>query len=322
MLLSSLSKRLELRIVRHSVRSEDQTFQVMKAATVFTFETSGTAYRTTQRQVRGPDLPSYEGSYCLHFRNVGNCVSYVTASGQRTRPSKLILKCKVPSRVGKKINTIRLCQCMKRLPLDTMALPVTLWIPVEERGLAAIPYIQIDFRDISHYFQTNSDMAYTSNLVRIASYHSQPCPLTPLMPNDTYRGRTAPLTSKRCILYIYSTNIGTEYFKQGINSPFFSLQNAVCFIILRHLVLVLFTFYIHGVLKLKNNSGSKRLRNVARGSQKCKMVGPRAGETRIKLCVDKKNQLDVTFCILYFSSNSCSTCFGQPCAHHQELTTA
>jgi hypothetical protein len=39
-------------------------------------------------------------------------------------------------------------------------------------------------------------------------------------------------------------------------------------------------------------------------------------------CVDKKNQLDVTFCILYFSSNSCSTCFGQPCAHRQELTTA
>ena len=38
--------------------------------------------------------------------------------------------------------------------------------------------------------------------------------------------------------------------------------------------------------------------------------------------VDKKNQLDVTFCILYFSSNSCSTCFGQPCAHLQELTTA
>jgi len=38
--------------------------------------------------------------------------------------------------------------------------------------------------------------------------------------------------------------------------------------------------------------------------------------------VDKKNKLDVTFCILYFSSNSCSTCFGQPFAHHQVLTTA
>ena len=33
-----------------------------------------------------------------------------------------------------------------------------------------------------------------------------------------------------------------------------------------------------------------------------------------KFTVDKKNQLDVTFGILYFSSNSCSTCFGQPCA--------
>jgi len=53
--------------------------------------------------------------------------------------------------------------------------------------------------------------------------------LNPLTPNDTYSGRTAPLTSKRCILYIYSTNIGTEYFKHGINSQSFPLQNAVFF---------------------------------------------------------------------------------------------
>ena len=65
-----------------------------------------------------------------------------------------------------------------------------------------------------------------------------------LTPNDHYSGRTAPLNSKRCILYIYSTNIGTEYFKHCIYSPFFSLQNAVCFIILTYLVPVLFTFYI------------------------------------------------------------------------------
>jgi len=44
--------------------------------------------------------------------------------------------------------------------------------------------------------------------------------INPLMPNDPYSDRTAPLTSKRCILYIYSTNRGTEYFKHGINSPF------------------------------------------------------------------------------------------------------
>jgi len=43
----------------------------------------------------------------------------------------------------------------------------------------------------------------------------------PLTPNDHYRGRTAPLASKRCILYIYSTNIGTAYFKHGIYSPVF-----------------------------------------------------------------------------------------------------
>jgi len=74
-----------------------------------------------------------------------------------------------------------------------------------------------------------------------------------LTPNDPYSGRTAPLTSKCCILYIYSTNIGTEYFKHGIYSPFFSLQNAVCFIILTYLVHILFTFYIQSVLKFQNN---------------------------------------------------------------------
>jgi len=45
--------------------------------------------------------------------------------------------------------------------------------------------------------------------------------LNPLKPNDPYRGRTAPLTFKRCILYIYSTNICTEYFKRSLYSEFF-----------------------------------------------------------------------------------------------------
>ena len=42
-----------------------------------------------------------------------------------------------------------------------------------------------------------------------------------LTPNDPHMSRTATLTSKRCILYIYSTNIGTEYFKRALYSPFF-----------------------------------------------------------------------------------------------------
>jgi len=46
-------------------------------------------------------------------------------------------------------------------------------------------------------------------------------PVNPLTPNDHYSGRTAQLTSKRCILCIYSTNTGTEYFKNGLYSSFF-----------------------------------------------------------------------------------------------------
>jgi len=42
-----------------------------------------------------------------------------------------------------------------------------------------------------------------------------------LTPNDHYSGHTATLTSKCCILYIYSTNIGTEYFKHGMYVGFF-----------------------------------------------------------------------------------------------------
>jgi len=75
--------------------------------------------------------------------------------------------------------------------------------------------------------------------------------INPLKPNDIYRGPTAPLTSKSCILYIYKTNIGSEYFKHGIYSLFIPLQNAVCFIIVTYLVPVLFAFYIQCVPKLK-----------------------------------------------------------------------
>jgi hypothetical protein len=89
----------------------------------------------------------------------------------------------------------------------------------------------------------------TLYIVFLDTLHPNQQNFNPVTPNDPYGGRTAPLTSKRYILYIYSTNIGTEYFNYGIYSPFFSLQNAVCFTILTYLVPVLFTFYIQSVLK-------------------------------------------------------------------------
>jgi len=83
-----------------------------------------------------------------------------------------------------------------------------------------------------------------------------------LTPNDEYSGRTAPLTSKRCILYIYSTNIGTEYFKHGIYSPIFFSSKCSLF----HKSNVFCSYIIHilytGCAKIKkNNSGAKRLIN-------------------------------------------------------------
>src|SRR5215475_6991431 len=75
-------------------------------------------------------------------------------------------------------------------------------------------------------------------------------------------GRTAPLTSKRCILYIYSTNIGTEYFKHALYSPFFFSSKCSLF----HNANFFGSCIIHilytecAKIKKKNNSGSKGLR--------------------------------------------------------------
>ena len=72
-----------------------------------------------------------------------------------------------------------------------------------------------------------------------------------LKPNDPCRGHTSSLTSKLCILYIYSTNIGTEYFKHGVYSPFFPSSTCILF----HNSNVFGSCIIHnlytGVLKLK-----------------------------------------------------------------------
>ena len=84
-----------------------------------------------------------------------------------------------------------------------------------------------------------------------------------LTPNDLYMVRTAPLTSKRCILYIYSTNIGTEYFKHALYSPFFFSSKCSLFhnCNLFGSCIIHFLYTDCAKIKKNNNSGAKALRS-------------------------------------------------------------
>jgi len=50
-------------------------------------------------------------------------------------------------------------------------------------------------------------VAYTDDITTFITHPSEIDGTKPLTPNDDYSGRTAPLTSKRCILYIYSDQL-------------------------------------------------------------------------------------------------------------------
>ena len=76
---------------------------------------------------------------------------------------------------------------------------------------------------------------------------------------DPYMGRTAPLTSKLCILFIYSTNIGTEYFKHALYSPFFSSKCSLFHNANLFGSCIIHTLYTECAKIKKNNSGARRL---------------------------------------------------------------
>jgi len=82
-----------------------------------------------------------------------------------------------------------------------------------------------------------------------------------LTPNGHYSVGTAPLTSKICILYVYSTNLGTEYFKHVMYSLFFFSSKCSLFRNSNVFSSCIIHILCTDVLKLKeNNSGAKRLK--------------------------------------------------------------
>ena len=84
--------------------------------------------------------------------------------------------------------------------------PMDTWLRQERRGM------------LTEFLQRNlPENLHSENKTRDGNS------INPLTPNDLYMSRTAPLTSKSCILYIYLTNVCTEYFKHALYSPFFFL---------------------------------------------------------------------------------------------------
>ena len=87
----------------------------------------------------------------------------------------------------------------------------------------------------------------------------------------------------------------------------------------QHICLCKFISCIKDCSFLINTSPSMSLKFYSNSSEPVILIWC-SGECALwKILIIKPTRCH--FCILYFSSNSCSTCFRQPCAHHQELMT-
>ena len=81
-----------------------------------------------------------------------------------------------------------------------------------------------------------------------------------MTPNGSYMGRTAQLTSKCCILCLYSTNVCTEYFEHALYSPFFFSSKCSLFHNANYFgSRIIHILYTECAKIKKNNSGAKGL---------------------------------------------------------------
>jgi hypothetical protein len=104
----------------------------------------------------------------------------------------------------------RMCSYQTQPAIDQPAY-MDAWKKYHKAACTSLPEDEhLDVRNMSKTLQLNSNLNH-------------------LTPNGHFSGRTAPLTSRLCILYIYSTNIRTEYFKHAAHSSFFSSSNCRLF---------------------------------------------------------------------------------------------
>jgi len=109
------------------------------------------------------------------------------------------------------------------------------------------PTPQAPSEDTSQQWVTTS-IRVPYNLTKpLTEHYATSHNLNPLTPNNSYRGRTAPLTSK-VAFYIFIQQIYVLNILNMVYTLIFSLQNSVCFIIITYLVPVLFIFYIQWYL--------------------------------------------------------------------------